>query len=78
MYIKYQISKHQPLVDQIFDTLTNYFLLFQIAGGWTTNGKTYRVSLLNIDDFDNGWYAGKYKYEFFSPHFSQGRPHNTK
>ena len=68
MYKKYQISKHQPLVDQILDTLTNYFLLFQIAGGWTTNGNTPRVELLNLNDFDNGWYPGKYEFLHYSEH----------
>ena len=68
MYIKYQISKHQPLVDQILDTLTNYFLLFQIAGGWTTNGNTPRVELLNLNDFDNGWYPGKHEFLHYSEH----------
>ena len=56
------------MVDQILDTLTNYFLLFQIAGGWTTNGNTPRVELLNLNDFDNGWYPGKYEFLHYSEH----------
>ena len=46
--------------------MTNYFLLFQIAGGWTTNGNTPRVELLNLNDFDNGWYPGKYEFHHYS------------
>ena len=46
----------------------NYFLLFQIAGGWTTNGNTPRVELLNLNDFDNGWYPGKHEFLHYSEH----------